>query len=230
MWVFSFVGANRFEAELCLYNPVNAEDEATNFFLPIVVFISKSKISLKACAFSSLFKDNHVGTRSSTSLAKKPMTNTKLFMTSGNNESSSLVEEQGIVIAPMNGANNTPLQRKEKYIFMMRSLAFNVESKPLGIIFAEIKTGGIYCLERDMNGSTYAAGIRDGDVIAAFNGNDKILSSILDNEMSMLGESSAPISIKVNRKILEEVEVGKSDNTTAVKMAPRRLPSTKKLV
>ena len=95
-----------------------------------------------------------MGTRVSTSAAKEFMTNIrKLFMTSGNDESSPLVVEQGKAITPMDGENNTPLQQEEKEIFMMRSLTFNVESKPLGIILAEIETGGVYCLECDMNGS-----------------------------------------------------------------------------
>jgi len=124
-------------------------------------------------------------------------------------------------------------QQEDKTVFM-RSLLFDLETTPFGITLEEIESGGVYCLECDMDGAAYAAGIRDGDVIAALNGKDDILSSTLKSAMALLGVETAdnnfPISIKVYRPMKEDVATGKSRETTIVKMAPRRLPSAKKLV
>jgi len=115
----------------------------------------------------------------------------------------------------------------------MRSLNLVVESKPLGIILEEMGDGvGVFCEEVEIDGAAYAAGIRNGDVLAALNGEEAIQSSSLDGAMEMLGQAALPLPVKVYRE-LEPTETEATAATKGrgtVKMAPRRLPSTKKLI
>jgi membrane-associated protease RseP (regulator of RpoE activity) len=118
----------------------------------------------------------------------------------------------------------------------MRSLNLVVQSKPLGVVLEELGDGkGVFCSECDLDGAAYAAGIRDGDVLAALDGDETILSASLDVAMALLGQSATPLPVKVYREI--ENNIGGEASTTGmgrgggtVKMAPRRLPSTKKLI
>lgn len=113
----------------------------------------------------------------------------------------------------------------------MRSLNFEVTSKPFGIVLEEMNEGGVgvYCAECDPNGAAYAAGIRDGDVLASLHNDEKIFSSNLEDAMALLGEASLPVPITVYRP-LEQIQVESSSSESKVNMAPRRMPSAKKLV
>lgn len=117
----------------------------------------------------------------------------------------------------------------------MRSLNFEVVSKPFGIVLEEMNEGGVgvYCAECDPNGAAYAAGIRDGDVLASLHGNEQIFSSSLDDAMALLGEASLPVPIKVYRPLQQQQSDSSNCSSsceTVVNMAPRRMPSTKKLI
>jgi hypothetical protein len=71
-------------------------------------------------------------------------------------------------------------------------------------------------------------GIRNRDFLASLDGEEAIQSSSLDGAMALLGETTLPLPIKVYRE-LETEETARNVRGSTAKMAPRRLPSTKKL-
>mmetsp|Transcript_24963 Transcript_24963/g.27930 ORF Transcript_24963/g.27930 Transcript_24963/m.27930 type:complete len:304 (-) Transcript_24963:61-972(-) len=217
-------------------------------------FSSKSSLS-----FVTLGSRNHplgTTTRFSTITTSNSVTGRGVvFMTSDNNNGSNTELES--TSAPPQTTTPTPLAAvveqelgttaalqeeyeqlkdaldEEKTVFM-RSLLFDLDTTPFGITLEEIESGGVYCVDCDVDGAAYAAGVRDGDVIAALNGKEEIRSATLEGAMTLLGAETSgggfPISIKVYRPMNDDVQQGKSRETTIVKMAPRRLPSAKKLV
>ena len=112
----------------------------------------------------------------------------------------------------------------------LRSMSVSVERKPLGVVLEELGDGkGVFCAECDLDGSAYAAGIRDGDILAAVNGDEAIMSLTLEDAQELLAATPVPIPIKVYREMEQAAALGTKGDET-VKMAPRRLPSTKKLM
>mmetsp|Transcript_45624 Transcript_45624/g.51699 ORF Transcript_45624/g.51699 Transcript_45624/m.51699 type:complete len:303 (+) Transcript_45624:88-996(+) len=228
-------------------------------FILLVSVDEANAFSSKSSAFVTLGSRNHplgTTTRFSTITASNSVTGRGVvFMTSDNNNGSNTeLESAGALQQP---ATTTPLAAvveeelgttaalqeeyeqlkdaldEEKTVFM-RSLLFDLDTTPFGITLEEIESGGVYCVDCDVDGAAYAAGVRDGDVIAALNGKEEIRSATLEGAMTLLGAETAgggfPISIKVYRPMNDDVQQGKSRETTIVKMAPRRLPSAKKLV
>lgn len=109
----------------------------------------------------------------------------------------------------------------------MRSIDVTVLDKPLGILLSENvenEAKGVYCLECIENSAAFVAGVREGDVIASIAEAD-VTSYTFDEAMGVLQDCETPLLMTVYRSLAEE-SIGEKK---AVKMAPRRMPSAKKL-
>jgi len=112
------------------------------------------------------------------------------------------------------------------------SLSVVVRSKPLGVVVEELGGGaGVFAAECDPAGAAYEAGIRDGDVIAALDGDDAVLTATLDEALALLAAVPVPFKVDLYREKEDSgsTQVSRSAQKE-VQMAPRRLPSTKKLI
>ena len=126
-------------------------------------------------------------------------------------------------------------EEEEEEMVTVRSIAFVVDSKPLGIVLEELGDGvGVFVAECDPDGSAYEAGLRDGDVLASLDGDEAISNASIDDAMVLLGQAFTPLPVGVYRELLQAQEnaaaAPRGNNRGTVKMAPRRLPSTKKLL
>jgi len=119
----------------------------------------------------------------------------------------------------------------EEEMTTLLSLSLVVRSKPLGVVVEELRGGkGVYAAEVDPAGAAHEAGMRDGDVLASLDGDGDVLEADLDGALALLAAAPVPLRVEVYRE-MEEGAAGKGGAGSAtVKMAPRRLPSTKKLV
>lgn len=136
---------------------------------------------------------------------------------------------------------------------------FVIIEKPMGMILEERDSidsdgnngeggGGVYCIineeEEDnnntnedandssnsnSNSAAYRAGIRTGDVVEMINGKNVLVSSF-DTIMEEFGTSVAPITVTVQRPSSVPVPVSQSVSNPAVRMQPKRMPTTKKLL
>ena len=112
----------------------------------------------------------------------------------------------------------------------LRTMNVVVSERPLGVVLEELGDGkGVFAAECDLDGAAYAAGIRDGDVLAAIDNDETILNADLDTALGLLAAAPVPINIRVYRELEQAAALGTKGGGT-VKMAPRRLPSTKKLL
>jgi len=112
----------------------------------------------------------------------------------------------------------------------LRTMNVVVSERPLGVVLEELGDGkGVFAAECDLDGAAYAAGIRDGDVLAAIDNDETILNADLDSALGLLAAAPVPINIRVYRELEQAAALGTKGGGT-VKMAPRRLPSTKKLL
>lgn len=125
-------------------------------------------------------------------------------------------------------SSNGVLAAEEEEMVTLLSLSMVVRSKPLGVVVEELGGGsGVFAAEVDPAGAAYEAGIRDGDILASLDGDGAVREASLDEALALLAAVPAPFRVDVYR----EMEEGASQSGgSTVKMAPRRLPSTKKLI
>lgn len=124
---------------------------------------------------------------------------------------------------------------EEEETVTMRSLEFTVESRPLGLVLEEMEEGGgTFCAAVDDAGPAYAAGMREGDVLAGIAGDESVLSATLEGALSRLEGAALPLDVKVYRLLdddnLSDLLGDAASGKKTVRMSPRRLPSTRKLL
>lgn len=125
-------------------------------------------------------------------------------------------------------SNGVLAAAEEEEMVTLLSMSMVVRTKPLGVVVEELGGGsGVFAAEVDPAGAAYEAGIRDGDILASLDGDGAVREASLDEALALLAAVPAPFRVDVYR----EMEEGASQSGgSTVKMAPRRLPSTKKLI
>jgi len=131
------------------------------------------------------------------------------------------------------------------------TLEVDVGTKPLGMVLESNSEGvaaGVFCCEVPKDGAAYKAGVRSGDLVVAIQAMDAA-SWTLDQALAAMAAAEAPVALTLERYpdagfMLEEQAIsdaekerelrrllaGKgSSKGSKVQMAPRRLPSAKKL-
>lgn len=126
-----------------------------------------------------------------------------------------------------------------------------VATKPLGIVLesnAEGEAAGVFCAEVPRDSAAYKAGARGGDLVVAIQGADATVMT-LEQALAEVAAAAAPVALGLERypdagfvlgeegrgdaereRELQRLLAGQgSSDRSKVRMAPRRLPSARKL-
>lgn len=125
-------------------------------------------------------------------------------------------------------------ETEELEMVTMEALEAVITGRPMGLVLqenVENEARGVYILECPEDSLAYAAGAREGDVVASI-GDTEVISSTFDDVMEKLAQSDLPANLKLYREIpaSEVMEAQASPEKKTVKMAPRRMPSAKKIM